>query len=95
MGTAATIVSGAVAERIKFSAYLIVSVVVSLFIYPIFGHWTWGGGWIAKIGFVDFAGSTVVHSLGGWIALAGVIVLGPRKDKFKEDGTPRKFMGII
>ncbi|EQA70675.1 ammonium transporter [Leptospira noguchii] len=93
MGTAATIVSGAVAERIKFSAYLIVSVVVSLFIYPVFGHWTWGGGWIAKIGFVDFAGSTVVHSLGGWIALAGVIVLGPRKDKFKEDGTPRKIHG--
>ncbi|TGM08647.1 ammonium transporter, partial [Leptospira barantonii] len=93
MGTAATIVSGAVAERIKFSAYLIVSVAVSIFIYPVFGHWTWGGGWIAKLGFVDFAGSTVVHSLGGWISLAGVILLGARKDKFKEDGTPRKIQG--
>ncbi|TGK29465.1 ammonium transporter [Leptospira gomenensis] len=93
MGTAATIVSGAVAERIKFSAYLIVSVVISLIIYPIFGHWTWGGGWIAKQGFVDFAGSTVVHSLGGWISLAGVIILGARKDKFKEDGSPRKIQG--
>ncbi|XDD49579.1 ammonium transporter [Leptospira sp. WS92.C1] len=93
MGTAATIVSGAVAERIKFSAYLIVSIVVSLFIYPVFGHWTWGGGWISKLGFVDFAGSTVVHSLGGWISLAGVIVLGARKDKFKEDGTARKIQG--
>ncbi|EMF88784.1 ammonium transporter [Leptospira santarosai str. ST188] len=93
MGTAATVVSGAVAERIKFSAYLVVSIVVSIFIYPIFGHWTWGGGWIAKTGFVDFAGSTVVHSLGGWVALAGVIVLGPRKDKFKEDGTPKKIHG--
>ncbi|WP_246836740.1 ammonium transporter [Leptospira kmetyi] len=93
MGTAATIVSGAVAERIKFSAYLIVSVAVSIFIYPVFGHWTWGGGWIAKLGFVDFAGSTVVHSLGGWISLAGVILLGARKDKFKEDGSPRKIQG--
>ncbi|RHX77893.1 chemotaxis protein [Leptospira yasudae] len=93
MGTAATIVSGAVAERIKFSAYLVVSIVVSAVIYPIFGHWTWGGGWIAQIGFVDFAGSTVVHSLGGWISLAGIILLGARKDKFKEDGTPRKIQG--
>ncbi|RHX87125.1 ammonium transporter [Leptospira stimsonii] len=93
MGTAATIVSGAVAERIKFSAYLVVSVLVSIFIYPTFGHWTWGGGWIAKLGFVDFAGSTVVHSLGGWISLAGVIVLGARKDKFKDDGSPRKIHG--
>ncbi|MBM9575814.1 ammonium transporter [Leptospira sp. 201903070] len=93
MGTAATIVSGAVAERIKFSAYLIVSIIVSLFIYPTFGHWTWGGGWIARLGFVDFAGSTVVHSLGGWISLAGIIVLGARKDKFREDGSARKIHG--
>ncbi len=93
MGTAATIVSGAVAERIKFSAYLIVSLLVSIVIYPVFGHWTWGGGWLGKLGFVDFAGSTVVHSLGGWISLSGVILLGARKDKFNADGTPRKIQG--
>lgn len=93
MGTAATIVSGAVAERIKFSAYLIVSLLVSTVIYPVFGHWAWGGGWLGALGFVDFAGSTVVHSLGGWISLSGVILLGARKDKFNSNGTPRKIQG--
>ncbi|HNM05363.1 MAG TPA: ammonium transporter [Leptospiraceae bacterium] len=93
MGTAATIVSGAVAERIKFSAYLIVSFLISVLIYPVFGHWAWGGGWLGKMGFADFAGSTVVHSLGGWISLSGVILLGARKDKFNENGTPRKIQG--
>ncbi|MBK8397291.1 MAG: ammonium transporter [Leptospiraceae bacterium] len=93
MGTAATIVSGAVAERIKFSAYLFVSLLVSTVIYPIFGHWAWGGGWLAAQGFVDFAGSTVVHSLGGWVSLAGVILLGARKDKFSPNGIPKKIQG--
>ena len=93
MGTAATIVSGAVAERIRFSAYVAVSVFVTLVIYPIFGHWVWGEGWLSSIGFMDFAGSTVVHSVGGWVALAGVIVLGPRRGKFSEDGQPRHIYG--
>ncbi len=93
MGTAATIVSGAVAERIRFRAYVAVSGVVSLLIYPVFGHWAWGGGWLAQRGFVDFAGSTVVHSVGGWVSLAGVIVLGPRIHRFRPDGTPRRIHG--
>ncbi len=80
--TAATIVSGAMAERTKFSAYLLYSVVVSAVIYPFFGHWAWGGGWLGQMGFHDFAGSTVVHSVGGWAALAGAMVLGPRKGKY-------------
>jgi hypothetical protein len=86
MGTAATIVSGAVAERIKFHSYMLMSVIISVLIYPVFGHWVWGGGWLAELGFIDFAGSTVVHSVGGWIGLAGAIVLGPRKDKYSENG---------
>ena len=73
MGTAATIVSGAVSERMRFSAYIIASICVSLIIYPVFGHWVWGGGWLAEMGFLDFAGSSVVHSVGGWVALAGVL----------------------
>ncbi len=80
--TAATIVSGAMAERTKFSAYLIYSVFISGLIYPISGHWIWGGGWLAELGFHDFAGSTVVHSVGGWAALAGALFLGPRIGKF-------------
>jgi len=94
--TAATIVSGAMAERTKFSAYLIYSFMISLLIYPIFGHWAWGnllnvdnansGAWLANKGFIDFAGSTVVHSVGGWAALAGAIVVGPRIGKFSKDG---------
>jgi Amt family ammonium transporter len=95
--TAATIVSGAVAERLKFSAYLIYSAIVSAVIYPIYGHWVWGGGWLANLPFgagaMDFAGSGVVHSVGGMIALAGAIVLGPRFGKFGKDGKPRAIMG--
>jgi ammonium transporter, Amt family len=85
-GTAATIVSGAMAERTRFKAYLIYSAVISLLIYPIFGHWAWGGGWLAELGFLDFAGSTVVHSIGGWAALVGAIILGPRIGKYGADG---------
>ena len=82
--TAATIVSGAMAERTKFASYLVYSAVISLIIYPISGHWIWGGGWLATMGFHDFAGSTVVHSVGGWLALAGATVLGPRIGKYKN-----------
>lgn len=85
-GTAATIVSGAMAERTKFHAYLIYSVIISGFIYPIVGHWIWGGGWLAELGFLDFAGSTVVHGTGGWAALAGLLVLGPRIGKYGKNG---------
>jgi Amt family ammonium transporter len=83
-GTAATIVSGAVAERIKFLAFIVFSVILVAFIYPIAGHLIWGGGYLAANNFRDFAGSTVVHSVGGWAALAGIIVLGPRIGKFKD-----------
>jgi Amt family ammonium transporter len=83
--TAATIVSGAMAERTKYSGYLAYSVVITGFIYPVVGHWIWGGGWLS--GMVDFAGSTVVHSVGGWAALAGAMVLGPRIGKYNEDGS--------
>ncbi|MDR1575824.1 MAG: ammonium transporter [Treponema sp.] len=80
--TAATIVSGAMAERTQFKSYLIYTCFISAFIYPISGHWVWGGGWLANLGFHDFAGSTVVHSVGGWAALMGAIVLGPRIGKY-------------
>ncbi|WDT77354.1 MAG: ammonium transporter [Candidatus Manganitrophus sp.] len=83
-GTAATIVSGAVAERIKYLSFIVFSFFLVAFIYPIVGHWIWGGGWLAKLGMWDFAGSTVVHSVGGWAALAGVLVLGPRLGKYKD-----------
>ena len=89
--TAATIISGAVSERTKFAAYLIYTVAVTAFIYPIFGSWVWGGGWLSELGdngFMDFAGSTVVHSVGGWAALAGAIVVGPRLGKFTAAGKP-------
>jgi Amt family ammonium transporter len=86
--TAATIVSGAMAERTKFIAYLLYSFIISLIFYPIVGHWIWGGGWLASLGMLDFAGSTVVHSVGGWFALAGAIVLGPRIGKFSKSGKP-------
>jgi Amt family ammonium transporter len=85
-GTAATIVSGAVAERIKYLSFVLFSFCLVAFVYPITGHWIWGGGWLASAGFWDFAGSTVVHSVGGWAALAGVIVLGPRLGKYGADG---------
>lgn len=96
--TAATIISGAVAERTKFSAYLIYSVLVSALIYPVFGGWAWGSlyhgsGWLEGLGFIDFAGSTVVHSVGGWLALAGAIVVGPRLGKYGKDGKVRPIPG--
>ena len=96
--TAATIVSGAMAERTKFSGYLVYSIVISALIYPIFGSWAWGslykgGGWLEGLGFIDFAGSTVVHSVGGWAALAGAIVLGPRMGKYTRDGGIRPILG--
>ncbi len=96
--TAATIVSGAMAERTKFVGYLAYSFFITLLIYPIFGSWAWGGlldggGWLENIGFLDFAGSTVVHSVGGWLALAGAIVLGPRVGKYGPDGKPKAILG--
>lgn len=96
--TAATIVSGAMAERTKFSGYLIYSVVISGLIYPVFGSWAWGSlfhgkGWLEGLGFIDFAGSTVVHSIGGWAALAGAIVLGPRLGKYGKDGKAKPILG--
>ncbi len=93
--TAATIVSGAVAERIEFKSYLIYSIIITAVIYPISGHWVWGGGWLSQMAtpFHDFAGSTVVHSVGGWIALAGAIVLGPRIGKYDKSGKARAIPG--
>ncbi len=85
-GTAATIVSGAVAERIKFVSFIIFSLVLTGVLYPITGHWIWGAGWLADFGFWDFAGSTVVHSVGGWAALTGALILGPRIGKYSESG---------
>ena len=87
-GTAATIVSGAVAERIKFSAFLLFSFVLVAVVYPLAGHWV-RGGWLARLGFVDFAGATVVHSVGGWAALSGVMLLGPRLGKYLPNGDAR------
>lgn len=91
--TAATIVSGGMAERTKFSMYVIISIIISVLIYPIEGHWTWGGGWLSELGFHDFAGSTVVHSCGGVIALAGAMVLGPRIGKYSKTGESRAIPG--
>ncbi|AKJ64639.1 ammonium transporter [Kiritimatiella glycovorans] len=101
--TAATIVSGAMAERTKFTGYLAYSLMICLFIYPVFGKWAWGSlfiaegaGWLENLGtgaFCDFAGSTVVHSVGGWLALAGAIVLGPRIGKYAKDRSPRAIPG--
>ena len=94
--TAATIVSGSVAERMRFSSYMIETAVISGLIYPLFGHWAWGGeyagakGWLAARGFVDFAGSSVVHSVGGWVSLAALLVIGPRTGRFPKDGAPQK-----
>ena len=93
-GTATTIMSGAVAERMKFSGYLIMALVMSALIYPVYGHWAWGSlaggapGWLEVRGFIDFAGSTVVHSVGGWMALAGAIIIGPRLGRFGKDSVP-------
>ncbi len=97
--TAATIVSGAMAERTKFTSYLIYSVAISAFIYPVFGSWAWNSlfadssGWLENMGFLDFAGSTVVHSVGGWLALAGAIAIGPRIGKYGPDGKARAIPG--
>ncbi len=91
--TAATIVSGAMAERTKFIGYLVYSFIISLVFYPMVGHWIWGGGWLASMGMLDFAGSTVVHSVGGWFALAGAIVIGPRLGKFTREGKPQAILG--
>ena len=91
--TAATIVSGAVAGRLKFSAYLVYSAILTAIIYPISGYWKWGGGWLDQMGFYDFAGSLVVHACGGFAALAAAIVLGPRIGRFAKDGTPRAMPG--
>ncbi|HCF04650.1 MAG: ammonium transporter, Amt family [Desulfomicrobiaceae bacterium] len=99
--TAATIVSGALAERTQFRTYIAASLAISALIYPISGHWAWGNlwlgdegaGWLAQMGFVDFAGSSVVHALGGWIALAGALVLGPRIGKYGPDGAARAIPG--
>ena len=93
-GTATTIMSGAVSERMRFSGYLLMAAVMSVVIYPVFGHWAWGslaggeGGWLEGLGFIDFAGSTVVHSIGGWMALAGVLIIGPRLGRFGKDAVP-------
>lgn len=100
VATVATIVSGAVAERMAFPAYLICAAVLSAFIYPVYGHWAWGNlldsdapAWLADMGFIDFAGSTVVHSMGGWLALAAIICLGARHGRFDENGTPLPIHG--
>ena len=85
-GTAATIVSGSVGGRIKYLSFILFSFLLVGLIYPVTGHWIWGGGWLAKLGFWDFAGSTVVHSVGGWAALTGAMVLGPRFGKFGPGG---------
>src|SRR5210317_531682 len=93
--TAATIVSGAVAERTKFSAYIVFSIAITAVIYPISGHWVWGGGWLSSLStpFHDFAGSTVVHSVGAWVGLAGATVIGPRIGKYSREGKPRAIPG--
>ncbi len=89
VATAASIVSGALAERVKMWPFFLFTLILTAIIYPIVGAWTWGGGWLANMGFQDFAGSTIVHGTGGWAALAGVLVVGPRLGKFKRDGTVR------
>ena len=93
--TAATIVSGAMAERTKFKSYFVYSFFITALIYPVVLRWTWGGGWLAQLEFPfsDFAGSTIVHATGGWAALMGAIILGPRIGKYAKDGTPRAIPG--
>ena len=92
-GAAATIVAGGMAERMKFPAYLAYSFIISSFIYPVVGHWTWGGGWLAQLDFFDFAGSTVVHLTGGATALVGAMILGPRLGRFNADGSSNPIPG--
>lgn len=91
--TAATIVSGAMAERTEFKSYLIFSIVITVLIYPISGHWTWGGGWLSQLGFHDFAGSSIVHSVGAWVGLAGAAIIGPRIGKYDKKGKARAIPG--
>ena len=96
--TAVTIASGAMAERVSFIGYAVAACLICLFIYPVFASWVWGGyfggsGWLAELGFIDFAGSTVVHSIGGWLALAGILIIGPRLGRFAPDGSPRLIAG--
>ncbi len=98
--TAVTIVSGATAERLRFRSYIIISIILSGLIYPIFGHWVWNNihtgtssGWLGRMGFVDFAGSTTVHSVGGWVALAALLIIGPRAGRFPPVGVHRKIHG--
>jgi ammonium transporter, Amt family len=92
-GTAATIVSGGMAERMNFKAYLLYSFLISAFVYPIIGHWGWGGGWLSQLGFADFAGSSIVHATGGVAALVGTIMLKPRTGKYRPDGSVRMIAG--
>ena len=89
VATAASIVSGALAERVRMWSFFLFTLLLTAFIYPIVGAWTWGGGWLFELGFQDFAGSTIVHGVGGWAALAGILVVGPRLGKFRRDGTAR------
>ena len=89
VATAASIVSGAMAERVRMWSFFLFVLVLTAIIYPIVGAWTWGGGWLSEMGFSDFAGSTIVHSTGGWAALAGILVVGPRLGKFRRDGSAR------
>ena len=98
--TASTIVSGAVAERMNYMAFLAAAALMSVLIYPVVGHWVWDGlaegepaGWLAALGFVDFAGSTVVHSVAGWVALAAILIIGPRLGRFPDNEAPRRFSG--
>ena len=87
VATAASIVSGTLAERVKLWSFFVFIAVLTAIIYPIVGSWTWGGGWLSAMGFQDFAGSTIVHSTGGWAALAGALIVGPRRGKFRNDGS--------
>ena len=89
VATAASIVSGALAERVKMWPFFVFTLILTGFIYPVVGAWTWGGGWLDSMGFKDFAGSTIVHGTGGWAALAGALILGPRLGKFRKDGSVR------
>ena len=91
--TAATIVSGSMAERTNFKAYVLYSAMISLIVYPVSGHWIWGGGWLSQLGFHDFAGSTAVHFVGGVTACLGAAILGPRIGKYGKDGKPRAILG--
>ena len=89
VATTASIISGALAERVRMWSFFVFILILTALLYPVVGAWTWGGGWLSEMGFQDFAGSTIVHSTGGWAALAGIIVVGPRLGKYRKDGTTR------